>query len=153
MTMVLMGHCCPSPVCLKLRLAMKGIAAFSSGTLEAERDDCSELEVAARVEAPRASRYEIGVAIRYRARGEGEWRQGVTENISVSGMLVRTEHSLDKHTAIEMRFFLPLELHDECAAEIFCRGTVVRSSGCTADAGSAFFAARIVHSRFLRRAN
>jgi hypothetical protein len=132
---------------------MKGIAALSMGTMEADRECFREPDVAARVEALRASRYEIGMAIRYRVRGEGEWRQGVTENISMSGMLVRTNCSLNKQTAIEMRFFLPLELHDECAAEIFCRGTVVRSSDCTADAGAAFFAARILNSRFLRRAN
>lgn len=121
--------------------------------MEADRDYCTEPTDPVRLETVRANRYQIRVAIRYRVRGEGEWRQGVTENISMSGVLVRTKRSLDRHTAIEMRFFLPLELHDECAAEIFCRGTVVRSSECTADAGSVFFAAKIVHSRFLRRAN
>ncbi|HEX4004979.1 MAG TPA: PilZ domain-containing protein [Acidobacteriaceae bacterium] len=99
----------------------------------------------------RARRYEIGTVIRYRVRGEREWHEGVMENISSSGVLIRTGQSLHPDTSIEMRFVLPVELHGECAAEVLCRGSVVRSSKCAAPRGSVTIAARINHSRFLRQ--
>lgn len=102
-------------------------------------------------EIPRARRYEIGTAIRFRVRGEREWHEGLTENISVSGLLIRSGRALDPRTAIEMRFFLPVELDGECAAEVFCRGFVIRSSKCRIPAGTYTIAARIMHSRFLRQ--
>jgi hypothetical protein len=102
-------------------------------------------------EIPRARRYEIGTSIRFRARGEREWHEGLTENISISGLLIRTARALDPKTAIEMRFFLPVELDGECAAEVFCRGFVIRSSKCRIPAGTYIVAARIMHSRFLRQ--
>lgn len=102
-------------------------------------------------EIPRARRYEIGTVIRFRARGEREWHEGLTENISISGLLIRSARALDPKTAIEMRFFLPVELDGECAAEVFCRGFVIRSSKCRIPAGTYTIAARIMHSRFLRQ--
>jgi hypothetical protein len=102
-------------------------------------------------EASRARRYEIGTVIRYRVRGERDWQEGTTENISISGVLIRTARALKPDTAIEMRFFLPVELQGECAAEVFCRGLVVRSSQSSGLGGEVTIAARIVHSRFLRQ--
>ncbi len=102
-------------------------------------------------EIPRARRYEIGTAIRFRVRGEREWHEGLTENISVSGLLIRSARALDPRTAIEMRFFLPVELDGECAAEVFCRGFVIRSSKWRIPAGTWTIAAKIMHSRFLRQ--
>jgi len=103
------------------------------------------------MEVSRARRYEIGTSIRYRVRGEREWHEGVTENISISGMLIRAHRSLDPRTAIEMRFFLPVELDGECAAEVFCRGLVIRSSKCRIPANTVTIAVKIAHSRFIRQ--
>ena len=99
----------------------------------------------------RARRYDIGTVIRYRVRGEQDWHEGMTENISISGVLLRASRSLEPETAIEMRFFLPVELQGESAAEVFCRGIVVRSSRSAEMSGGVTIAARIVHSRFLRQ--
>ena len=99
----------------------------------------------------RARRYGIGAEVRFRVRGEREWQEGVMENISISGLLMRTTHSLQPQTSIEMRFVLPIELNGECAAEVMCRGSVVRSSGSTLRDGFAIVAARIDHFRFLRQ--
>lgn len=99
----------------------------------------------------RARRYGIGTEVRFRVRGEREWQEGVMENISISGLLMRTSHSLNPQTSIEMRFVLPIELNGECAAEVMCRGSVVRSSGNTPRDGFAIVAARIDHFRFLRQ--
>jgi hypothetical protein len=106
---------------------------------------------ATNAEVSRPRRYEIGTAIRYRAQGEREWHEGVTENISVSGVLMRSARLLDPKTAIEMRFFLPVELDGESAAEVFCRGFIIRATQCRIPAGTYTMAARIKHSRFLRQ--
>lgn len=113
--------------------------------------ESNEVSGSTNPEIPRARRYEIGTAIRFRVRGEREWQEGLTENISVSGLLIRSGRALDPRTAIEMRFFLPVELDGECAAEVFCRGFVIRSSKCRIPAGTWTIAARIMHSRFLRQ--
>src|ERR1700742_1921700 len=113
--------------------------------------DSDRADSASNPETPRARRYEIGTSIRFRARGEREWHEGLTENISISGVLIRTGRALDPKTAIEMRFFLPVELDGESAAEVFCRGFVIRSSKCRIPAGTFTIAARIMHSRFLRQ--
>lgn len=99
----------------------------------------------------RARRYAIGAMLRYRVSGEHEWREGVMENISISGVLLRAARPLAPDTVIEMRFLLPVELHGESAAEVLCRGSVVRSSHRGVPGGPVNIAARIVHSRFLRQ--
>jgi hypothetical protein len=99
----------------------------------------------------RARRYQIGTTVRYRVRGQSTWHEGVMENISYSGVLIRTGHFLPPNTFVEMRFFLPVELNGERAAEVLCRGSIVRSSPSTTSAGSVSIAARITHSRFLRQ--
>lgn len=115
--------------------------------------DLEQAANGANTEVSRARRYEIGTLIRYRARGERQWREGVTENISISGVLIRAEEVLEPRTAIEMRFLLPIELDGERAAEVFCRGLVIRSSKCRFPVGTVTIAAKIVHSRFLRPAS
>lgn len=100
----------------------------------------------------RARRYALGTKVRYRVRGEREWREGVMENMSISGVLLRAVNPLARDTVIEMRFFLPVELNGECAAEVLCRGCVVRSTHCGVPGGPVNIAARIDHSRFLRQA-
>lgn len=101
----------------------------------------------------RAMRYEIGTIIRFRIRGEMEWREGAMKNISNSGVLIRTTHTLPLDTAIELRFALPVHLHGEFAAEVLCRGSVVRTSKSDAPGEAVLVAARIKHSRFLRQKN
>lgn len=75
---------------------------------------------------------------------------GVLENISTSGILFRADRSLYLDTTVEMKFFLPVELNGENAAEVFCRGTVVRLCERESAGGKVSIAARLEHSRFLR---
>jgi hypothetical protein len=99
----------------------------------------------------RAQRYEIDTMLRYRIRGEREWREGVMKNISISGVLLHAANSLPPDTVIEMRFSLPIHLNGENAAEVLCRGSVVRSAKCEGPGVAAIVAAKIKHSRFLRQ--
>jgi hypothetical protein len=101
----------------------------------------------------RARRYDIGTALQFRAEGGKEWLAGVMENISISGVLLSADQAVDLDTAIEMKFFLPIELNGEFAAEVFCRGSVVRLSKGAFPSGQFRIAARIEHSRFLRQMN
>ena len=100
---------------------------------------------------PRARRYGIGTSIRYRVGGANVWREGTLQNISISGVLLCTDQLLEADTAIEMRFVLPVELNGECAAEVLCRGVVVRSAPGEGPENAVSVAAKIVSSRFLRQ--
>jgi hypothetical protein len=98
----------------------------------------------------RARRYEINAPIQYRVQGEKRWHEGVLKNISTTGMLIRTADLVELGTVIEMRFPLPIHLRNESAAEIFCRGSVVRSSKSDEPILAALVAAKIEHWRFLQ---
>lgn len=101
---------------------------------------------------PRARRYGIGTSIRYRVGGANSWREGTLQNISITGVLLCTDQPLDIDTTIEMRFVLPVELlNGESAAEVLCRGIVVRSSPAEGPEEETQVAAKIISSRFLRQ--
>ena len=101
---------------------------------------------------PRAKRYDIGAMMRYRIRGENEWREGVLKNMSISGVLLSTSHVLPLEALIEMRFSLPVQLvSGEPAAEVLCRGSVVRTWKGKLTGEASLAAARVTHSRFLRQ--
>ncbi len=99
----------------------------------------------------RAQRYDIVTMMRYRIRGEKNWREGIMKNISITGVLIHATQSLPQDADIEMRFSLPINLNGENAAEVLCRGSVVRSSKCDGPDAAAAVAARISHSRFIRQ--
>lgn len=101
---------------------------------------------------PRARRYGMNTAILYRVCGENTWQRGVLKNISISGVLIATDAPLNKGTNIEMRFTLPLELKDRQAADVACRGCVVRSEEDDAIEGMVNVAAQISYSRLIRQA-
>ncbi|MGA7652909.1 MAG: WecB/TagA/CpsF family glycosyltransferase [Terracidiphilus sp.] len=84
----------------------------------------------------RAKRYEVETAVRFRIRGEENWRDGVTGNISASGVLFRSDYIVKTSTPIEMKLELPLELRGEESAEVFRRGVIVRSAMCSTESGA-----------------
>jgi hypothetical protein len=104
----------------------------------------------ARKRVPRAHRYEINTEMQYRVRGEKQWRKGVVKNIGISGALI-CAHFMKLETAIEMRLALPILLQGERAAELFCRGTVVRSAKSEDPDEAAMMAVSFEHWRFLRQ--
>jgi hypothetical protein len=100
---------------------------------------------------PRAQRFPIQVALRYRVRGERDWRDGTVQNISVSGLLFKGERLVDPHTPIEMSFVLPGSPAGERSARVVGKGIVVRSPATPCAIGSAMMAAALAHSRLVRR--
>lgn len=113
--------------------------------------ESTQVQSSPQVEMARAQRYAIDTLLRFRVRGDSEWYEGVMENISTSGVLIRTSQRLEPDTVLEMRFFLPVELDGECAAEVICRGSVIRLSPDQVSDGTMRVAAKIIHSRFLRQ--
>ena len=56
----------------------------------------------------------------------GDWSDGWTENISRSGVLFRAREPVPANTQIELRVRMPWELTGAQAAEVLCKGRVVR---------------------------
>lgn len=110
-------------------------------------------EIVFRKRIQRAHRYEISTTVQYRVKGEKQWREGIVQNVSISGALICTTNLLASGTSIEMKFSLPVHLRGESAAEVFCRGSVVRSSKCNESGEAALVAVKIERWRFLRQRN
>ena len=70
--------------------------------------ESNEVSASTSPEIPRAQRYEIGTVIRFRVRGEREWHEGQTENISVSGLLIRSGRALTPGLQLRCVFFFLL---------------------------------------------
>jgi N-acetylglucosaminyldiphosphoundecaprenol N-acetyl-beta-D-mannosaminyltransferase len=83
----------------------------------------------------RAKRYEVETTISFRVRGEENWREGMAGNISVSGVLFRSDHIVKPSTPIEMKLELPPELRGAGGMQVFRQGVIVRSSVCSTDSG------------------
>jgi len=76
--------------------------------------------------ASRAERFRINIPVRYHEPHSPTWFEGRTENISYSGVLLRTDASLQPKTTVELRFELPVSVLGEARGEIVCKGAVVR---------------------------
>src|SRR5947199_15935 len=63
-----------------------------------------------KTQVQRATRFSVHMPVRYRAIGEGEWREGHTENISRTGVLFWVDSLLEPDTPVEMNFTLPVKV-------------------------------------------
>ena len=64
--------------------------------------------------------------MRYRLVGEETWTNGVTVNISHSGVLFHGEHSVEPEAVIDLDLALPGEMAD--GAHLLAHGVVVRKT-------------------------
>jgi PAS domain S-box-containing protein len=80
-----------------------------------------------RIPSFRAQRFNLSLPLRYRLLGEHDWRLGTTENISRSGLLFRADEMLQPSVQLEINLVLPAEIAGLSAAEVICRGEIVRS--------------------------
>jgi hypothetical protein len=76
---------------------------------------------------PRAERFAIPIAILYRSAGESDWRPGLTENISRSGVLFRADRHLEPNTPLEMMLDIPTMVATSATGSALRRGRVVRA--------------------------
>jgi PAS domain S-box-containing protein len=96
----------------------------------------------------RAQRFTLHLPLKYRPVGEAGWRSGTTENISRSGVLFRGEELVQPHVVIEINLVLPAEIAGLSAAEVVCRGEVVRTVQAEDSALNPALAARILQYHF-----
>ncbi len=75
---------------------------------------------------PRERRLRHSVPVQCRAAGSDTWTEGVTENISRSGLLFRITATYEPGTNLELKFEMPKELTGEASAEVIAHGTVAR---------------------------
>ncbi len=76
----------------------------------------------------RAQRFQLHLPLKYRQLGQNDWRKGTTENISRSGLLFHAEEALAPNALVEINLVLPPEIAGLSAAEVVCRGEVVRTA-------------------------
>jgi len=96
----------------------------------------------------RATRFDLHLPLKYRLVGESGWREGTTENISRSGMLFQAEEPIPANAQLEINLVLPAEIAGLAAAEVVCRGEVVRAVTTEAGTVSPTLAAKILQYHF-----
>jgi PAS domain S-box-containing protein len=96
----------------------------------------------------RAQRFNLHLPLKYRLMGENDWRKGTTENISRSGMLFRAEELIAPNAQLEINLVLPAEIGGLSAAEVVCRGEIVRTVEPDSAAVSPALAAKILQYHF-----
>ncbi len=98
----------------------------------------------------RAPRFTLQLPVHYRVAGETMWRHGTTENISRSGVLIRTDQPLEPNAPLEFSVELPTGVFGMAATEILCRGEIVRQVDAAGNDMSPALAARILDYHFHR---
>ncbi len=96
----------------------------------------------------RATRFDLHLPLKYRLVGESGWREGTTENISRAGMLFQAEEPIAPNAQLEINLVLPAEIAGLAAAEVVCRGEVVRAVKTEAGSVSPTLAAKILQYHF-----
>ena len=82
-------------------------------------------------EVQRARRYEVAFAIHYRQRRQRDWRSGMTQNVSASGVLFGEaagdrQLQLQLHAPLEMELTIPSNVPGGPVTRILCSGRVSR---------------------------
>jgi PAS domain S-box-containing protein len=96
----------------------------------------------------RATRFDLHLPLKYRLVGESGWREGTTENISRSGMLFQAEEFIAPNAQLEINLVLPAEIAGLAAAEVVCRGEIVRTIDRESGKVSPTLAAKILQYHF-----
>jgi hypothetical protein len=99
----------------------------------------------------REPRFGIETRVVWRRRGDSEWSNGRSINVSQSGLLFRTDQHLDVGVEIEMIIGLSWDTaQDLDLADVMCLARIVRMDGDGALEGEPLLAAQIDSYSFLR---
>lgn len=74
----------------------------------------------------RLRRFPLQLPLRYRYPGGFQWFNGVSQNISCSGVLFRGRVKMDPLSPVEVRVPLPRQMTGDAAATMLCGGYIVR---------------------------
>lgn len=91
----------------------------------------------------RAPRFALQLPVLFRRLGEEEWREGTTENVSRSGVLLRAPEALPERAAVEIRMSLPAQIPGTEGGSIICQAQVVRTVAPRQDSQAAGYGASI----------
>ena len=75
---------------------------------------------------PRERRLRHRVAVQFRISSNYVWTDGMTENISRTGLLFRSPKLVEVGSSIELDFEMPQEITGELHTRVLCEGKVVR---------------------------
>jgi hypothetical protein len=75
---------------------------------------------------PRERRLHFKTAVQYRPKNGVAWLDGVTENISRSGLLFRATGELPLGTALELILEMPAEITGALGSKVICQARVAR---------------------------
>jgi len=96
----------------------------------------------------RAQRFQLHLPLKYRRLDEESWHDGVTRNISRSGMLFQAENPLQPNVLLEINLVLPAEIAGLSPTAVVCRGEVVRTIHSGGDEMPPALAAKILQYQF-----
>jgi hypothetical protein len=75
----------------------------------------------------RPQRFPIQTSLRFREKGEAEWSEGTTVNISRTGVLFQTDEKMEPETILEIQIVFPASMTAGAAAHIISWGPVTRT--------------------------
>ena len=65
-------------------------------------------------------------AVRYRVKNLGTWSEGLIQNLSQSGVLLKGLQRFPENTLVEMVFEMPEEISGQKNSKVLCQGRVIR---------------------------
>jgi hypothetical protein len=74
----------------------------------------------------RPRRLALQTPVRYRTKGLGLWHEGIVENLSHSGILLRGPQQLSEHTLVEMVIEMPEQISGLRNSMVLCQGRIIR---------------------------
>lgn len=74
----------------------------------------------------RPQRVSLVVPVRFRVLGEESWREGLTENISRTGVLIRAGRMAPLGAEVDVILSVPSGIMPDIMGEIICTGAVAR---------------------------
>ena len=120
------------------------VALNSAGTARPERSHTRKPTW-----VPRARRLKLDLPARYRVKNLGGWSQGIVQNLSQSGVLVRGSQQFPDNALVEMVFEMPEEISGQKNSNVLCQGRVIRSRTQPSEADKIEMAASILDYKFL----
>lgn len=75
---------------------------------------------------PRATRFPVESVVQFRGPDDTHWQRGTTENMSCTGLLLRSEHTLEPSTPVVLEMPAPKPLCGEARVRLVAEGRVVR---------------------------
>jgi hypothetical protein len=98
---------------------------------------------------PRARRIKLDAPLRYRVKNLGTWSEGIIQNLSQSGVLLKGPQQFPENTLVEMVFEMPEEISGQKNSKVLCQGRIIRMKDQKRESTELEFAASILDYKFI----